>query len=417
MSDDILSVRLCEQPVGTLRLHSGSMLFNYEARTRPLSLSMPISEESYKNKSCEAFFGGLLPEPVETKKLIARLYGLRSNSSFSLLSKIGFDCAGAVSVTESSEPLRKSALYKLEGHPLDEEDLHKHLEQLPKRPLFAGVDGVRISLAGVQDKAALCLIDEKLCIPLPDVPTTHILKPPVRGLDGSVENEFLCMSLAKAAGLQTANVQLSRAGNIEYLLIERFDRLFEANQTIKRIHQEDFCQALGIVSTKKYEADGGPGLQDCFDLLNQVTYPGVDRLELLKRVIFNYLVGNADCHAKNFSVIHFDDGTIALSPVYDVMCTLIYSHATTKMAMSIGGQADMNTVRADNWSSLCSRINVRIPAFKNVAESMTKNVQAALPAVQEAIQQQGHMNDMVQSIVQVIEQRCSDFARSLQKLK
>lgn len=416
MSEE-LSVRLCEKSVGTLRLNSGSMEFNYTVDARPLSLSMPAREESYKNRSCEAFFGGLLPEPVETKKLIARLYGLRSNSSFSLLSKIGFDCAGAVSLTDPAEPLRKSFLYKLEGHPLNEKELYKHLEQLPKRPLFAGVDGVRISLAGVQDKAALCLIDNELCIPLPDVPTTHILKPPVRGLDDSVENEYLCMSLAKKAGLRTAEVQLQKAGDINYLLIERFDRHFEPGSKIKRIHQEDFCQALGVVSTKKYEADGGPSLTDCFDLLNQVTFPGVDRLELLRRVIFNYLVGNADCHAKNFSVIHFDDGTIQLSPTYDVLCTAIYSHATSKMAMSIGGQADMNNVRADNWSTLLNRINIRVPAFKTLCESLIKNISTQLPETLEEIREQKYMNETVQSIAKIIQQRTADLSRSIAKIK
>lgn len=416
MSEE-LSVRLCEQPVGTLRLNSGSMEFSYTKDARPLSLSMPPSEGAYKNRSCEAFFGGLLPEPIETKKLIARLYGLRSNSSFSLLSKIGFDCAGAVSLTDSSEPLRESALYSLEGHPLSEKELHNHLEQLPKRPLFAGVDGVRISLAGVQDKAALCLIDNKLCVPSPDVPTTHILKPPVRGLDDSVENEYLCMSLAKKAGLKTAEVQLQKAGDINYLLIERFDRHFEPGSKIKRIHQEDFCQALGVVSTKKYEADGGPSLTDCFDLLNQVTFPGVDRLELLRRVIFNYLVGNADCHAKNFSIIHFDDGTIQLSPTYDVLCTAIYSHATSKMAMSIGGQADMNNVRADNWSTLLNRINIRMPAFKTLCESLIKNINTQLPVTLEEIREQNYMNETVQSIAGIIQQRTYDLSRSIAKIK
>lgn len=357
-----------------------------------------------------------MPEPVETKKLIARLYGLRSNSSFSLLSKIGFDCAGAVSVTDPAEPIRKNAFYKLEGHPLNEKELHKHLEDLPKRPLFVGVDGVRVSLAGVQDKAALALIDGKLSIPLPDVPTTHILKPPIRGLDGSVENEYLCMTLAKKAGLKTANVELANAGDINYLLIERFDRHFESDSKIKRIHQEDFCQALGVVSTKKYEADGGPGLIECFDLLNQVTYPGMDRLELGKRVIFNYLIGNADCHAKNFSVIHFDDQTIALSPTYDVMCTAIYSHATTKMAMSIGGQADMNSVKTDNWNKLLSRINLRMPAFKTMSEQMIKSIENALPEILEEIQEKGHMNKIVQAIADTTEKRCTDFSRTLARL-
>ncbi len=417
MSEDTLSVRLGEKSVGTLRLHSGSMLFSYEDSNRPLSLSMPVREESYTNKSCEAFFGGLLPEPIETKKLIARLYGLRSNSSFSLLSKIGFDCAGAVSITEPSEPLRKNAFYKLEGHPLNQKELHTHLEQLPKRPLFAGVDGVRISLAGVQDKAALCMIEDELCIPLPDVPTTHILKPPIRGLEGSVENEYFCMALSQRAGLKTANVKLESAGGINYLLIERFDRHFEPGLKIKRIHQEDFCQALGVVSTKKYEADGGPTLTDCFELLNQVTFPGVDRLELVRRVVFNYLVGNADCHAKNFSIIHFDDGTISLSPNYDVMCTSIYSHATTKMAMSIGGQSDMNNIRSDNWSTLCSRINIRIPAFKNVCEALIKNIEASLPEVLDDIKQQGYMNQTVESIAKVIDKRTNEFLRLLEKIK
>ncbi|HEY9774838.1 MAG TPA: type II toxin-antitoxin system HipA family toxin [Planktothrix sp.] len=415
-----LSVRLCGKPVGTLRLSSGSMVFQYKNASRSLSLSMPIRDEPYTNKACEAYFGGLLPDNTQTKQLIAKLYGIASNSSFGLLEKIGFDCAGAVSLVEHSESVEETAAFKLRGCTLSEEELYTHLKELPDRPLFIGIEGLRISLAGAQEKTALCVIDGEICVPNQNVPTTHILKPRIRGLEQSVVNEYLCMRLAKIVGIQTPNVEIRTAGEIEYLLVERHDRFIE-NGLITRIHQEDFCQALGVVSTKKYQSDGGPSIQNCFDLLEKTTYPALAKVELLKRVIFNYLVGNADCHGKNFSLLHTESSSI-LAPAYDVLCTAIYvadssnQLLSTKFAMAIGGESDMYRIRLKNWQRFCELIKVSPAACKRTCLELIDRVIKAAPELQFHLLEIGHWNPIADRICKLIEERAQELRGTANKL-
>lgn len=406
MKNRELSVRLHGQPVGMLRLHSGSMQFNYEqAATRALSLSMPIRQDPYKSKACEAFFGGLLPEDPDKKKTIATIFGINSNSSFSLLEEIGVDCAGAVSLLQLSAPVIDDQFQPVSGSPLSEEQLHDHLRELPSKPLLAGVEGIRISLAGAQEKAALSLIDNVLNVPSPGVPTTHILKPRIGALEQSVANEYFCMSLAKKIGLKTATVHFRKAGDIEYLLVERYDRNYTDDRHIRRIHQEDFCQALGIVSTKKYEADGGPSLRDCFAIVDNLSFPAVDKVELLKRVLFNFIVGNADCHAKNFSLLHHEDGQIKLAPAYDVLCTAIYSKLTTHTAMSIGGESELNSIRYRHWEKFCKQTNILPSALRRTANDISKHIESELPKLRAEIIEQNLPSGKVDEISNLIQQR------------
>jgi serine/threonine-protein kinase HipA len=389
------------------------MMFQYENAPRALSLSMPIRVEPYTNKACEAFFGGLLPENVKTKKLIAKLYGIGSNSNFGLLEKIGFDCAGAVSLVDPSEPVDERSARRLEGKPLTEEELYRHLKELPDRPLFIGVDGLRISLAGAQDKAALCVIEGVICTPASNVPTTHILKPGIRGFDQSVVNEYLCMWLARRAALQAPQVEIRKAADIEYLRVARYDRAI-SNGLITRVHQEDFCQALGVVSTKKYQSDGGPSLQHCFQLLDKTTFPGIAKIELLKRVIYNYIVGNADCHAKNFSVLHTEASCI-LAPTYDVLCTAVYAvdssnqKLSTKFAMAIGGEFDIYQVRPRNWQRFCESIKVSPAAFKRTCTDLIDRVIKALPELKSHLSDIGHWNDVAERVVRLIDERAREL--------
>jgi serine/threonine-protein kinase HipA len=414
-----LSVRLSGQPVGILRLNSGSMLFQYENAAKALSFSMPIRPEPYTNKACEAFFGGLLPDNVETKKLIAKLYGISSSSNFGLLEKIGFDCAGAVSLDDPLKPVSEQAAFRLEGKLLTEELLCEHLKELPTRPLFVGVEGIRISLAGAQEKAALCVINDQLCIPGPGVPTTHILKTQIRGLEQSVANEYMCMVLARAVNLTTPRVELCRAGDVEYLLVERYDRAITQGE-ITRIHQEDFCQALGVVSTK-YQADGGPSLQECFKLLDRTTYPAIAKIELLKRVIFNYVIGNADCHAKNFALLHGDTTSI-LAPTYDVLCTAVYvvdskdRKISTKFAMAIGGESDMHQIRLQNWKRFCELIKVSPAAYKRTCTDLTNQIIKVLPEIQSHISEIGHQNEVTERVLELIKERAEELRKTVSEL-
>ncbi|MBX9724940.1 MAG: type II toxin-antitoxin system HipA family toxin [Candidatus Obscuribacterales bacterium] len=411
-----MSVLLCEQPIGILQLNSGSMSFSYKDAQRALSLSMPVRSEPYKNRACEAFFGALLPDNSGTRQIIARNLGMHSNSSFSLLTEIGFDCAGAVSLRPIEKPLAKqNEWFELEGKSLTEEDLFTLLKDLPTKPLLAGVDGIRISLGGAQNKAALCLINNEIGIPGTNIPTTHILKPSIKDPDivDSVRNEYFCMTLAARIGLEAPNVQIRKAKDVEFLLIERFDREINSDTRIKRIHQEDFCQALGVVSTKKYQVDGGPTLKDCFSLLDRTTIPLLDKRKLLHRVIFNYVVGNADCHAKNFSLSHKDAETVHLTPVYDILCTAVYPKLTTKFAMSIGGEYDLNRISRENWIRFCSdQANVNIKAFKNICLELCDGIVEQSATVSEEMRIQKLWNATMEKIADLVRTRARELKES-----
>jgi serine/threonine-protein kinase HipA len=177
------------------------------------------------------------------------------------------------------------------------------VRELPTRPLLAGDEGIRLSLAGEQDKIMMRLEGGDTSLPLGGAPSTHILKPAVERFHGVVFNEALCLGLAAAIGLPTAQVETGTVDGITYLLVKRYDRLRrqieDGESTIERLHQEDFCQAQGIVSEMKYQKEGGPSLKQCFQLLRDVSSaPVLDLGYLLDAVIYNYLVGSNDAHGR-----------------------------------------------------------------------------------------------------------------------
>ena len=300
-----------------------------------LSHSLPVKATRFTRNECRGFFAGVLPE-AELRRIIAHNLGISPHNDFALLKHIGGECAGAVSFMPSGVPLLKQdANYQ---H-LTEQELVNILKTLPRKPLLAGSDELRLSLAGAQDKLAVHLLNEVISLPLGGAASTHILKPPIKEFAGLVFNEALCMQLAAAVGIPTAHVAVRQVQGIDYLLVERYDRRFDKQQHIQRLHQEDFCQALGIAPELKYQNEGGPGLKACFDLLRTVSSkPGIDLQNLLDAVIFNVLIGNHDAHGKNFSLLYYDDDNIRLAPLYDVLSTAMYPELSQKMAMKIGGE-------------------------------------------------------------------------------
>lgn len=230
---------------------------------------------------------------------------------------------------------------------------------------MAGEDGVCLSFAGAQDKIAVYKKDDDLFLPLHHAPSSHILKPAVEAYKGIVFNEAFCMMLAARVGLPVAPVATASAGAVDYLLIERYDRTetqVDTKLKLDRIHQEDFCQALGIVPDRKYQAEGGPSIKDCFDLVRKVSsVPVLDLNSLLDAVIFNFLIGNHDAHGKNFSLLYHkleasSLGKIRLAPLYDLICTPVYSNLSKKMAMKIGDAYEIAEVDPRQFEKLAGQI-------------------------------------------------------------
>src|SRR5260370_6521547 len=246
----MLDVYLHEHLVGHLiQDDGGQMSFEYleswraKSGAAALSQSLPVRKERFPAKECRGFFGGILPEQSK-REIIARNLGISAGNDFAMLERIGGECAGAITfLPRGQAPPERDYGYRK----IAEEDLAAILKELPKRPLLAGEEGIRLSLAGAQDKVAVRLEGNEVCLPLGGAPSTHILKPAVERFEGIVFNEAFCMKLAAAAGLPAAAVETRNAGGMDYLLVERYDRIHRRGPgrepVLDRLHQEDFCQA------------------------------------------------------------------------------------------------------------------------------------------------------------------------------
>lgn len=267
----------------------------------PLSNSLPKRVEPFTRRECRPFFGGLLPEESQ-RDAAARALGVSPGNDFALLGRLGGDVAGALQLLPPGEaPTAPTSDQR--PTPLDEAGLIRVLDTLPLRPLLAGEEGLRLSLAGAQSKVPVVLVDGAVALPAPGQPTTHILKPPISRFSATTENEAFVMRLAAAVGLDVAPVEARVVRDRTFLLVQRYDRAGGEDGRVRRIHQEDFCQALGVPPETKYASEGGPAFKDCFALLRRVAArPAVDVLKLLDAVIFNVIAGNADAHGKNVEI-------------------------------------------------------------------------------------------------------------------
>ena len=270
-----LDVYLHRRLVGKLvQDEHGQMVFRYTsswlgvADVIGLSHSLPLREEPFGRKECRGFFAGLLPDESK-RQVIARNLGISAHNDFAMLEQIGGECAGAVTFLPEGQVLPE---HECSYRRLTSGELVKLLKDLPRRPLMAGEDGVRLSLAGAQDKLAVHVEGNQISLPLGPSPSTHVLKPALEHYESIVFNEAFCMRLAQAVGLQAAGTEIRQVQGIEYLLVKRYDRRIEAGPNgtpglLEREHQEDFCQALGIVPENKYQNEGGPSLKQCFGLM------------------------------------------------------------------------------------------------------------------------------------------------------
>ena len=328
---------------GRLRLaYTQEALDNFQLGTPLLSLSLPLTNRQYPQGTVRPFLDGLLPEG-DARKSIARDVGVGETDTFGLIRELGRDCAGAIVIQPMDEaaPVRPTILT---AEKLEPEELETLVRELKSAPL--GVGGrVRISLAGVQEKLVLTrMLDGSWGRPVDGTPSTHILKPEIAAYPETVENEAFCMRVAKHLGLDVANVETTVVGARKLIVVERYDRIIDGGGAVERVHQEDFCQATGTAPDLKYEDNGGPSLKRIASILAGFAIPG--SLEtLLRAVTVNTMLGNGDAHAKNFSLLHNPDGSLQLTPLYDLMSTLNYED--DRLAMRIDNVHRTNRVTAD----------------------------------------------------------------------
>lgn len=409
-----LEVWLFADSVGTLALIDGRLSFRYadDWLKRPnavaLSCSLPLQAEPFDDHRTRPFFAGLLPEG-QLRRLIAQQLQVSGQNDFALLDRIGGECAGAVTFLEPGNAPNPAGEGEIEW--LSEEGIIAVLDELPRRPMLAGRDGLRLSLAGAQVKLPVVVDGDRIGLSRHGTPSSHILKPSIHGIEDSVTNEGFCLALAEALQLKAARASLRSIRDRRFLLVERYDRTRDGSGRIHRLHQEDFCQALGVVPEMKYQNEGGPGLAHCFELVRRVTRPSAPQvLSLLDYVAFNALIGNHDAHAKNFSLLYTGKVPI-LAPLYDALSTAVYPDLTPKMAMKLGSKYLFSEVQARHWEQFAEAAGLAKAQTRKRVLELAKRLPVTARKLQVAPEFVGRA--IVERILTLIEQRAELTVRRL----
>lgn len=401
---DVLVGKLCQD--NTARLSFTYNVDYFKSDGLPISISMPLQEKPFDDNVVRPFFSGLLPDDIIRQRL-ARYLGLSEKNPFSLLEAIGGECAGALSLYPDGTIPQVS---QQEVEILDDQKLSEILDLLKSRPLLAGDDGLRLSLAGAQDKLAVGLKDDNICIMRGTTPTTHILKPAVSDIEDSVHNELFCMRLANMVGIKAPNVDIKFVNGIPYFLVERYDRVKGPKGTI-RLHQEDFCQSLSIMPEQKYEREGGPSIKECLELISRNSLMSADdSIQFLERIIFNYIIGNADAHGKNYSFI-YRDKVIRLAPAYDLLSTAIYPELSNKMAMKIGGKYKPMDIYIAHWYSLTKETVSSKKDMDKRLNRLSMDCLAQADFLKKQLNDNGVVSPVFDKIIAVMQSRVKHITR------
>ncbi len=405
--------------VGALTIdRHGEMLFAYapnwlvDAEKPALSFSLPKREESFSRRECRPFFEGLLPE--ESQRIaVAGALGVSHSNEFKLLNELGGEVAGALTLWREGETPPAPASVQ-QNAPLGDNALVELLDELPKRPFLAGREGLRLSLAGAQLKIPVALINGEIALPALGEATSHILKPPIKRFTGTTENEAFAMRLAKKIGLSVADVEIRVARERPFLLVKRYDRIRGEDGVLRRLHQEDFCQALGFTSDRKYAADGGPVFRDCFELLRRAaSRPAVEVLKLFDAAIFNLIIGNADAHGKNFSLLYRENGAIELAPLYDLLSTVYYPELSPRLAMKIARRHTLEELKSSDWEKFADETGLALRFIKTRAKELTSAVYELIGDTQTEVMESASDRNAVKEIADLIRTRAGSLQRRL----
>jgi serine/threonine-protein kinase HipA len=354
----------------------------YEGGTPLLSLALPLTREPYPNAVTRAFLDGLLPEG-EPRQAIAADLDVRASDVFGLLAALGRDCAGALVVQPAEDPPPPRPT-TCGAEPLSPDDLAGLIANLHRAPL--GIDGgVRLSLAGVQEKLLLTrMADGRWGRPVHGTPSTHILKPEIEPYGDTVENEAFCMTVARHLGLDVARVETIHVDGRPVLAVERFDRSVDADGAVRRIHQEDLCQALSLPPEQKHEQNAGPTHARIAAVLRSYAERSAPQT-LLRAMTLNVALGNCDAHAKNMSLIHTEAGTIRTAPLYDLLSTRLYPRLDDSLAIYVDSVQKADRVTAQRIANEAVRWGMpRHEAAVIVDETLERLPQAISAAAAEA---------------------------------
>jgi serine/threonine-protein kinase HipA len=478
-----LLVLLDGREVGNVRQIRGRLSFAYADSWRsaqgayPLSLSMPLAAQEHPHGAIEPFIWGLLPDNEFVLNRWAKQFHVSPRNAFALISHVGEDCAGAVQFVTPDRREEMTTAPPVETQWLTETEVASRLRVLQSDASAgrAPSDTGQFSLAGAQPKTALLFDGQRWGVPSGRTPTTHILKPPTGGFDGHAENEHLCLKLAQALGLPTANSEVRKFENVTAIVVERYDRVnisklavqeaalaaakaaevamhagsndpnsaaraaqlvaeivdaaasakslseFAKTTQVYRVHQEDFCQALRIHPSLKYQNDGGPGPRQIVELLRAnassanrskdqriPTAKEDDVSTFLDALILNWLIGGTDAHAKNYSILIGGGGLVRLAPLYDIASVLAYDDIDpkkAKLAMKIGQEYKLQSITLSDWRELVASIRFDEPLLIDRIRAMAKALPDLLTTQIKQLSDSGINHQIIDRLAKVLPQR------------
>lgn len=420
----VLTTWMNNERVGELtKLANGAHTFRYDREwlynryARPISLSLPLQFGTITSDAVINYFDNLLPDNPAIRDRIVRRYQTQSRQPFDLLAEIGRDSVGAVTLLPQGEHTPASVMsWESLNETRLEEILSSYQSDIPLG-MINGEDDFRISVAGAQEKTALLKIDRDWCIPRGITPTSHIIKLPIGeihqpsatlDLSESVDNEYFCLALAAALGIDVPDAEIINAGRVRALAVERFDRRWNREHTmLLRLPQEDMCQVFGLPSSVKYESDGGPGIPEIMAFLLGSSNALEDRFNFMKFQVFQWLLGATDGHAKNFSVFIEAGGSYRLTPFYDIISAFPVLGGRglhigdLKLAMSLkatrGRKYEINQIYPRHFFALADEVNFRKSEMDEILNFFATNVPAALQRVTESLPD-GFSVEVVESI-------------------
>jgi len=455
--------------------------------TYPLSLSMPLAAARHPHAPLDSFLWGLLPDNEATLAQWAARFRVSARSCFALLGEVGEDCAGAVQFVAPAALDRVLSAGPGEVVPIPESEIAERLRLVRENAGRTRLDRDtgQFSLAGAQPKIALWSDGKSWGVPAGRMPTTHILKPQMPGWDGLPENEHFCLSLAQAVGLPAVQSSVRRFEDVPAIVVRRYDRVetqglvvaaalraaaaaakaaelsaagdatgaaaaaaeaaafaadaevmrgFSASAPVYRVHQEDFCQALGVHPSQKYQADGGPGPKAVGDFLRAVVSPGAGRgakggspnsavtaaeedvLTFAAALMFNWLIGGTDAHAKNYSLLLGASGLVRLAPLYDIASALAHPHLDprrAKLAMKIGGEYRLEAIGRDDWVATAAAMRVGADVFFARFADLVDAVEQAVPERLAAARRDGLDHPVLDRLADAILGRADRARRAL----
>jgi serine/threonine-protein kinase HipA len=384
--------------VGTWQnLPSGAMNFQYAEEwletdgARPISLSMPLRRHPYEGDLVYNFFDNLLPDSREIRARIQKRFSISTSQPFDLLTAIGADCVGAIQICQEGI---SQTIETTQAQAMSTDEVARYLEEYKTTPIGTTKNNndFRISIAGAQEKTALLWHESKWCRPIGTTPTSHIFKFPIGiipndnlNMSDSCENEWLCLQIAKAFGLPTAEAQIQHFDDVKVLVVERFDRQWSQDRRwLIRLPQEDMCQALGMSPNLKYQNQGGAGIGEIMKILLGSEDTNGDREKFFRSQILFWLLAATDGHSKNFSIYINQGGSYRLTPLYDVISVYPFiknkslSKRNVKMSMSLRGEKtnyyNWDSIQPRHFISTAKAVNFSEAKASSILEEMLTNV-------------------------------------------